>query len=199
MTVSLPVVWAVELLAVTLSVAGSFWIAKQHVRTYAVLYAFSAAVGIVLCLAFVYAGFYSFPVKLVPYTPIPLVEMATIIPFFVLFGVKYSPESWAWKLPFYFATVQLIMLFELIALVSPLSLIDYKKWDVWDSYTAWWLYLLFFEWMGGKIVPRKARSPLAASSFRYGRWGWVIVHAIAMTTVFLAGVYAGWGLRDSGL
>ncbi len=81
MTVSLPVVWTVELAAVMLSIAGSFWIAKRHIRRYAVLYAFSAVTGIVLCLAFVYAGFYSFPVKLVPYTPIPLVEMATVIPF----------------------------------------------------------------------------------------------------------------------
>ncbi|RLQ01272.1 hypothetical protein D9545_05585 [Geobacillus stearothermophilus] len=55
----------------------------------------------------------------------------------------------------------------------------------------------FREWEINR--PQNARSPLAASSFRYGRWGWIVVHLMAMTTVFLAGVYAGWGLRISGL
>ncbi|AGT32069.2 hypothetical protein M493_08980 [Geobacillus genomosp. 3] len=197
MGVSLWTIRVVEMIAVAVSAAGSIWIMRHDKKRYGVLYALSAAVGILLCLAFVFAGFYTFPVKLIPHPPIPLIEMLTVVPFFTLLGVRYSPKEWAWKLPFYFAGVQVIMTLELVALLSPLRLIEYnEQWDAWDSYTAWWLYLLLFEWIGGNIVPADARAPLAASSFRYGRWGWIIVHAVAMATVFLAGVYTGWSISS---
>ena len=73
---------------------------------------------------------------------------------------------------------------------------DYKEnWDAWDSYTWWWIYLLLFEWIGGKIVPPPSRKPIQSKPFRYGRWGWVVFHFIVITTIFLAGVYTGWNLK----
>ena len=65
------------------------------------------------------------------------------------------------------------------------------EWDLWDSYTLWWLYFLLFELLGGKIVPNYLRSPINSDSFRYGNWAWIIFHIIVITTIFLAGVYVG--------
>jgi hypothetical protein len=89
--------------------------------------------------------------------------------------------------------VHIAMLLEVLVLYHPVKVIDYKgNWDVWDSYTWWWIYLLLFEWIGGKIVPPDSRTPIQSKSFRYGRWAWIIFHFIVIVTIFFAGFYAGW-------
>jgi hypothetical protein len=72
------------------------------------------------------------------------------------------------------------------------AIFDFKpEWDLWDSYTLWWLYFLLFELLGEKIVPPPQRKPIHSESFRYGRWGWIIFHLIVIVAIFLAGVYVG--------
>jgi hypothetical protein len=72
------------------------------------------------------------------------------------------------------------------------QLIKYNPiWDVWDSYTWWWIFLLVFEWVGGLIVSAQFRKPIDQELLRYGKLGWFILHFILISTIFLAGVYAG--------
>lgn len=66
-----------------------------------------------------------------------------------------------------------------------------QEWDLWDSYTLWWIYYLLFEILGGKIIPPNILIPISYESFKYGRWAWIVFHIIVITTIFLAGVYAG--------
>ena len=87
--------------------------------------------------------------------------------------------------------VHLGVVAELLLLNNTKLLMYTKYWDTWDSYTWWWLYLLFFEWIGGKVVPAQARKPLNSDLFHYGRPAWIAVHFILITTIFLAGVYVG--------
>jgi len=65
------------------------------------------------------------------------------------------------------------------------------EWDLWDSYTLWWIYYLLFELIGGKVIPSHLRKPILSESFRYGRWAWIVFHIIVIITIFLAGVYVG--------
>ncbi|GLH65419.1 CBO0543 family protein [Parageobacillus sp. G301] len=185
-----------EITAVILSLIGSFFILRNNFKRYGLLYFISGLTGAFLCFVFVSIGFYSFPARLIPMSPIPIIEMFTVIPFYVLFGVRYSPSKWGWKIPFYWGMVHIAMLLEIFVLFPPVKIMDYKEnWDAWDSYTWWWIYLLLFEWIGGKIVPTHSRKPIQSKSFRYGRWGWVVFHFIVITTIFLAGVYTGWNLK----
>jgi uncharacterized membrane protein YhaH (DUF805 family) len=59
------------------------------------------------------------------------------------------------------------------------------------SYTWWWIFLLVFEWVGGIIVPAESRKPLDQELLRYGKIGWFILHFLLISTIFIAGVYAG--------
>lgn len=68
------------------------------------------------------------------------------------------------------------------------------EWDVWDSYTWWWIYLLVFEWVGGMIVTEDVRKPLDHELLKFGRIGWFILHFILISTIFLAGVFMGFSL-----
>ena len=185
-----------EIIAVIISVIGSIFILRFNFRRYGLVYLITCVGGAILCSLFVYMGFYSFPVKIIPISPIPLVEMFTTIPFYVLLGIRYSPVKWIWKIPFYWGLVHIAMFLEVLVLFEPINIIEYKpEWDVWDSYTWWWIYLLLAEWIGGKIVPDQSRKPINSELFRYGRWGWIIFHFIVITTIFLAGFYAGWQMK----
>lgn len=185
-----------ELVVVMISLIGSYFILRRDFKRYAILYIISSAVGIFLCLIFVRLGFYSFPNKLFMNAPIPMVAMFTNLPFIVLVGVMFSPVKWGWKIPFYWGLVHIIMFFETLVLYKPFQIIKYDRyWDFWDSYTLWWIFLLIFDWIGGKIVPTRSRSPLQSKSFRYGRWAWILLHFILISTIFLGGVYTGWKIK----
>ncbi|WP_174731757.1 CBO0543 family protein [Mesobacillus harenae] len=182
----------VELIAVTAGLTGIVMILKSNWKWYGVLYLLSSASAASVCYLFVTLDFYSFKAKLTEVLPIPIIEMLTVIPFLSLLGVKYSPEKWIWKIPFYAVLVHIAITLETTVLHRPVQIIDFKiSWDLWDSYTAWWIYLLFFEGIGGKIVPASSRTPINSSSFRYGQWAWIILHVVMLTTIFLAGVYLG--------
>jgi len=159
-------------------------------KRYGALFLLSMAVGNILCYIFVRLGFYSFPYRLFPQVSImPFMLITTMFPFIVLAGVRYSPQKWGYKIPFYWTIIHLGMLAETLGL-NLTKLIEYNfKWDFWDSYTWWWIYLLIFEWIGGLLVPAKDRRPITSSSLRYGSLGWGIFHFILITTIFLGGVY----------
>ena len=168
----------------------SFFIIRLDWRRYGLLFIIAGVFGNILCYIFVKLGFYSFPRTLFPeIINMPFTEILTIFPFLVLLGVRYSPEAWAWKIPFYWGIVHVGMLAETLALLKT-RLIRYEfKWDFWDSYTWWWIFLLLFEWIGGLIIPRPLRSPIKADCFRYGKALWAVFHFIVITTIFLGGYY----------
>lgn len=172
------------------SLIGSYFILKINWKRYGLLYLISGAVGNTLCIVFIGLGFYTFPVTVIPNSPAPVIAVMTIFPYYVLLGVRYSPSHWAWKIPFYWVLVHIGVTLEAIA-ERKTDLIRYLDWDLWDTYTWWWIYFLLLEWVGGLIIPRDLRKPIDPSILRFGRWGWGIVHFILILTVFLGGVYVG--------
>jgi len=185
-----------EVLIILASALGgivvSVYIIKQQWRQYGLLFLVSALVGNGLCAIFVFLDFYSFPVRLFPnMTVMPVTAITTVFPAYVLVGVRYSPKRWPWKIPFYWGIVHVGMFLETYALTRT-ALIQYDfKWDLWDSYTWWWIYLLLFEWIGGRMVSPDNRRPISVRSFYFGRWAWAVFHFIVIVTIFLGGYYLG--------
>jgi len=188
----------VTIAAVVLTTLGSFLIIRLDWKRYGLLFILSSIVGNILCYFFTKIGFYSFPFRIFPQLSImPFETIMTVFPFFVLMGVRYSLASWAYKIPFYWALVHLGMTAETLAQLHT-KLINYDfAWDFWDSYTWWWIYLLAFESVGGKIIPPHLRRPLSAESFKYGNWAWIVFHAIIIGTIFLGGLYLGYTLFEN--
>jgi hypothetical protein len=178
--------------AIVLSLIGSYYILRRGWKRYGLIFLLAGIVGNILCYIFVKMGFYSFPYRLFAKLSImPFETVLTLFPFFVIFGVCYSPVSWAYKLPFYWVIVHLGMLGETLAQnLTDLISYDYQ-WDFWDSYTWWWLYLLIFDYIGGLIVPKQLKSPVATENFRYGNWFFFVLHFVVILTIFLGGYYLG--------
>ncbi|UFJ41818.1 hypothetical protein LOK74_04755 [Brevibacillus humidisoli] len=173
-----------------ISTIGLLFILRHNWKRYGLLFLLSCLVGHTLCYIFVSLGFYSFPYRLFPsLSSMPIIPILTIFPFYVLLGVRYSPTSWGWKIPFYWVLIHIGMSMETWA-QSRTQLIRYEQfWDLWDSYTWWWLYFLLFEWIGGLVVPSRDRKPLSVDRLRFGTIGWFLLHFVLITTIFLAGFY----------
>ena len=171
---------------------GLIFFLKLNWRKYGLLFILATLVGNILCYLFVELNFYSFPYLLFPKIIImPVFSITFSFPLAVLLAVRYSPEQWGWKIPFYWTIIHVGMFLETWAL-SNTRIIEYNfKWDLWDSYTWWWIYFLIFEWVGGMIVPKNLRKPLMVHSLRFGKLGWAIIHFILIVTIFLAGYYLG--------
>lgn len=183
---------AIIVAATVLSLIISVLIIRKNWGQYGLLFLLSAAVGNILCLLFVNFGFYTYPVRLFPdLSPMPFTAVTTAFPMLVLLGVRFSPRRWPWKIPFYWTIVHLGVFAETYALEKTLLIRYNFKWDLWDSYTWWWIYLLLFEWVGGRIVSPEHRSPIEAKAFQYGRWAWATFHFIVIVTIFLGGYYLG--------
>jgi len=150
----------------------------------------SALIGVILCYIFIYLGMYTFPYRLFPHiSVIPFTAILTLFPAYVLIGVRYSPKSWPWKIPFYWAMVHIGISAEAWAEKCTQLVKYYPPWDTWDSYTWWWIYLLVFEWVGGLIISQELRKPIDEELLKYGKLGFFIIHFILIATIFLAGVY----------
>lgn len=171
---------------------GTIYVMKSNWRQYGKLYLAAAITGNIICFIFMKLDFYSYPYTLFPKLyPMPFALLLTMFPFYVVFGVRYSPSSWKYKIPFYWVAVHIGVLGEITA-VNLTRIIRYERyWDSWDSYTWWWLFLLVFDAVGGVIVSKEYRKPIDEETFRYGRAGWFIVHFILISTIFIAGVYLG--------
>ena len=169
-----------------------YLILRIHWKRYGLLLVISAVAGIALCYLFIYLNLYSFPYLMFPsLSKIPFTLILTIFPFYVLLGVRFSPKSWMYKIPFYWGIVHIGVLTEAWA-EKTTQLIKYNPhWQIWDSYTWWWIFLLVFEFVGGMIIPQELRKPLDQELLRYGKLGWFILHFILISTVFLAGIDAG--------
>lgn len=151
-----------------------------------------ALIGGSLCTLFVSIGFYDFPYLPIPNKlGIPIAVMGVVVPSIIALAVRYSPIEWAYKIPYYWVIVHIIVLVELI-LQENTNLIKYKfAWDLWDTYSAWWIYFLVLEWIGGKIISPNFRKPIDSQAFRYGNWAWIVLHTILIFTIFLGGLYSG--------
>lgn len=178
--------------AVLISVIGSLFIIRINWKRYGLLFLLSGAVGGILCYIFIKVGFYSFPYRLFDgISLMPFDAVLTVFPFLVLLGVRYSPKSWAYKIPFYWVVVHLGMLAETLAHLNTKLVAYNSEWDLWDSYTWWWIYFLIFDWIGGLIVTDQFRRPMNTEAFRYGKWAWIVLHFILILTIFLGGYYLG--------
>ncbi|MGE5415346.1 MAG: CBO0543 family protein [Acidobacteriota bacterium] len=178
--------------ALIVSVVVTIMIVRLDWKKYGLLYLLSSVIGVILCYIFLELRLYSFPYRLFPQiAKIPFTAILTTFPLYVLVGVRYSPRLWPWKIPFYWGLVHLGVFAE-AWLETHTQLIKYMAlWDLWDSYTAWWLFLLIFEWVGGLIVPAELRKPIDQEVFSYGKLGYLILHFILISTIFLAGVHMG--------
>jgi hypothetical protein len=181
-----------HMLAIIIGIIGLVYFLKLDWKHYGLLFLLAAIIGNVLCLLFVSFGFYSFPYLLFPQLEtMPTTALTLSFPIMILFSVRYSPENWGWKIPFYWTIIHAGMLVETLAL-NYTDLISYDfKWDFWDSYTWWWIYFLVFEWIGGVIVTNDLRKPLHISHLKFGKLGWIIIHFILIVTIFLGGYYLG--------
>jgi hypothetical protein len=176
---------------IILASLGSLYFIRLGWKHYGLLFLISVLSSNLICYLLTRVGFYSFPNNvlhkgfLIPYGLV-----STVFPFITMFGVRYSPKQWIWKIPFYWAVVHLGVLGEVILKNSAIFKFE-PEWDLWDSYTLWWLNYLLYELLGSKIIPENLRKPISAESFRYGNWVWIVFHIIVITTIFLAGVYVG--------
>ena len=179
------------LFIILIGILGSLFIMRFDFKRYGLLFVISLLTANLFCYLFTLSGFYSFPDELFNNDVlIPVTLVSTVFPFLVLVGVRYSPEKWVYKIPFYWGIVNLGVLGEV--LFKSTSYFKFENyWDLWDSYTLWWIFLLLFEILGGKIIPVHLRKPIFSRSFRYGRWAWIVLHVIFILTIFLAGVYVG--------
>ncbi len=191
--------WNIEtcltLSAVAFSTAVLFLVMRTNWKKYGLLFLLSAIIGNILCYIFVKLGLYYYPYRLFPKLFImPVTLILTMFPACIVFCVRYSPKAWVHKIPFYWVIVHLGVLIEGWA-ESQTQLIKYNtSWDLWASYTWWWIFLLVFEWVGGIIVPSEDRKPIDQELFKYGKIGWFITHFILICTIFIAGVYTGYSL-----
>ena len=191
--------WNIEtylsLAATAFSTVVSLLIMRINWKRYGFLFLLSAIIGNILCYLFVVLGLYYYPYRFFPKISVmPVTLILTMFPACILFGVRYSPKSWPHKIPFYWVLVHLGVLIEGWA-EEKTQLIKYNdSWDLWASYTWWWLFLLVFEWVGGMIVPAESRRPLDQELLKYGKIGWFIIHFILITTIFIAGIYTGYTL-----
>lgn len=188
--------WNIEtylsLCAIVFSTVVSLLIMRKNWKRYFALFIISAIIGNIICYIFVRLGLYYYPYNIFPNISImPFMLILTMFPAAILFGVRYSPKSWLYKIPFYWVLVHLGVLIEAWA-ENQTQLIKYtSSWDLWASYTWWWIFLLVFEWVGGIIVPTESRKPIDQELLRYGKIGWFILHFILISTIFIAGVYTG--------
>ncbi len=193
--------WNIEtylsLAAIVFSTVVLLLILRKDWKNYGFLFLLSAIIGNVLCYIFVKLRLYYYPYRLFPQiTTMPVSLILTMFPACIVFSVRYSPKSWAHKIPFYWVLVHLGVLIEGWA-EEQTQLIKYNDtWDLWASYTWWWIFLLVFEWVGGMIVPAESRRPLDQELLKYGKIGWFIIHFILIGTIFIAGVYTGYTLLD---
>lgn len=174
------------------SLVGTYFIVKLDWRKYGLLYLLSGISANIVCILFLSLDFYEFPIT--PFNgalTLPFTALLTTFPYYVLLGVRYSPRRWGWKIPFYWGMVHLGVAAEKL-LEEYTNIIQYGKyWDTFDSYATWWIYLLIFEYIGGRIVPAHLRKPLPIEAFRFGNGAWFVLHFILILTIFLAGVYVG--------
>jgi len=177
---------------VVLSSTGSYFILRLDWKRYGFLFLLTGIIGNILCYLFVVLDFYTFPYTLIPnYFRLPFEAILTIFPFYILLGVRYSPISWSYKIPFYWVIVHLGLVQETLAKNLTQGIKYGIDWDFWDSYTAWWIFFLLFEWIGGKIIPDNLRNPIKIEAFRYGNWAWILLHFILILTFFLGGLQLG--------
>ncbi|MRG86734.1 CBO0543 family protein [Salinibacillus xinjiangensis] len=170
---------------------GCLYFIRLDWKKYGFLYIIATLSANTLCYFFTSVGLYSFPNNVLHGNLlIPYGLVSTAFPLGVLFGVRFSPEKWVWKIPFYWGIVHLGMVAEIVLMVTPIFKFE-PEWDLWDSYSLRWAYYLLFEILGTKIIPPNLRKPINHQSFMYGRWAWIVFHIIVITTIFLAGVYVG--------
>ncbi|RFU66701.1 hypothetical protein D0466_00900 [Peribacillus glennii] len=179
------------LFIIILAGRGCFYFIQLDWKRFGFLYLISLFSANLLCYMFTLVGFYTFPNNVLHDSLlIPYGLVSSVFPFIALFGVRYSPEKWVWKIPFYWAIVHIGVLGEVILKNTTIFKFE-PEWDLWDSYTLWWINYILLELIGGKIVPNQLRKPIKSDSFRYGGWAWIVFHIIVITTIFLAGFYVG--------
>lgn len=185
----------ISCLSIVLSLLGCWLIIRNAWKAWGLLFLSSSVLALLLCYVFVRLQLYSFPyIPFRDYLLFPAPVVGFVFPLLVLLGVKYSPTKWSHKIPFYWIIITLGMAGETLA-HNYTRLIKYELfWDFWDSLTAWWLFFLFFEWLGGKFIPAQLRRPWPDEAFGFGRWAWLLTHFFMIFGFIIAGIYLGFQL-----
>jgi hypothetical protein len=175
-----------------ISLIASLFIMKTNWKQYGALFIAAGIVGEIIDIVFVKLELFTYPYKLFDNMPVsPFTLVMTIFPFYIVFGVKYSPSSWKYKFPFYMILIHIGVLGEILSQKFTKVIEFGRHWDTWDSYMWWWIFLLGFELVGSLIVSAKYRKPISEEFFKYGNLGWYLNHFIFISTIFLGGVYLG--------
>lgn len=96
------------LVTIILMGLGCLYFIRLDWKKYGLLYIISAFSANILCYLFTLVGFYSFPNNVLHGNLLmPYGLVSTAFPFTVMFGVRFSPEKWVWKISFYWGTIHL--------------------------------------------------------------------------------------------
>ncbi len=186
--------WNLESVTTIAGTVGSavvlYFFLRLDWKKFGLLYLLSAGLGVAICYALIYLKFYTFPYLLVPSLKIPVSIIVTVFPLYVLFAVRYRPQSLMHRLMFYLALVHFGVFTEAVAEKTSQIIRYNETWNLWESYGWWWIYLGAFEILGGRLIPPSLRRPLD-ETFATGRVGWFISHFIVIGTILLGGVELG--------
>ena len=148
---------------------GCFFIIKKHVFRYGIVLIISLIITSCLCLLFYWMDFYRFVLPL----PLVLPVVAISFSFLALFMIRFRPKRRTF--PFFFNTLTLVFSIE-VFLKDFAGFIRFKNgWDYWDSYSLYWVFTRFFNYVGVYLVPFKYRNPIESDSKVYWRLFLLIV------------------------
>lgn len=165
--------WIILFIVILGGLIGCFFIVKKEPLRYGIIFILSGLISTSLCLFFYSNGFYRFVLPI--YFIIPAVILS--FSFLVLFTIRYRPTKRTF--PFYFITITLVFSIE-IFLRDVFHYIEFRgEWDAWDSYSLYWVYLRFFNYIGDQIVADKYRNSISSSTKKY----WIVFGIIVLYSI----------------
>ncbi|MDL4840437.1 hypothetical protein [Aquibacillus rhizosphaerae] len=158
-----------------LGAVGNLLIINKSPLKYGRIFITNIVIAVSLCSFFVMTGFYRFVL------PLPHILPAVVCSFgfLVLFLIYFKPTKHTF--PYFFMIINITFVFEI--LLKHIGFITYKNgWDLWDSYTLYWIYVRIFVFLGEKMVADENRQPLNTVN----KWYWPSFFVIIFLTVLVA-------------
>ncbi|WP_078544979.1 hypothetical protein [Litchfieldia alkalitelluris] len=176
--------WIIYWLVVIICGTGCFFIIKTNVLRYGIIFLISILLSVSFCIFFYFNGFYRFVL------PIYLILLPVICSFgfLILFLIKYRPTKYTF--PFYFSVLTFILGCE-IFLKDVVGFIVFRNgWDLWDSYSFYWVYVRIFDFIGERVISEKWRKPVPYDKRMY----WIIFLVMIVISFVILGYTLNWWL-----